>query len=72
MFCDIYSCNLPVPSDRCGMCNMQCRYALNMVHILYTIADLHLLISVSLGSPFAYAVQRNMYKQLSNGSHSLY
>jgi len=32
------------------MCDMQCRYALNIVHILYTIADLHLLILVSLGS----------------------
>lgn len=52
------------------MCNMQCRYALNIVHILYTIADLHLLILVSLGSLFAYVVQET-YKQLSNDSDSL-
>lgn len=48
---------LTVPFHRLGTCNMQCRYALNIVQILYAIADLHLLILVSVGSPFAYAVQ---------------
>lgn len=71
MFCKIYSCNFNCSFPQTWhMCNMQCRYALNIVHILYTIADLHLLILVSLGSLFAYVVQET-YKQLSNDSDSL-
>lgn len=58
MFYEIYSCNFNCSFPQTWhMCNMQCRYALNILQILYTIADLHLLILVSLGSSFAYAVQ---------------